>query len=625
MLGARKRALFLPSLPPKIQIMDPRYIRNFCIIAHIDHGKSTLADRLLELTGALSQREMQSQVLDSMDLERERGITIKAKSIRLHYKAKDGHEYRLNLIDTPGHVDFSYEVSRALSACEGALLVVDASQGVEAQTVANAFLASKHNLEIIPVINKIDLPAARIDFAKEQIESVLAIPADDALPISAKSGLGVEDVLEAIVRLVPPPKGSADSPLRALIFDSWFDSYRGAVVLARVMEGRITPNMKIRLSSNNEVYEVETLGVLTPKPVALQELAAGDVGFIVANIKRVADARVGDTIVEDGHPAPPLEGFEAIKPMVFAGLFPVNASDYEMLRDALGKLQLNDAAFFYEPENSVALGFGFRCGFLGLLHMEIVQERLEREFNIGLITTAPSVAFVITTVTGDVIEVDNPTKFPSPSSIEKIEEPILTAMIITSEESVGGVLQLCEEKRGVQKKFEYLSPTRIMLTYELPLNEIVLDFYDRLKSVSRGYASLDYHLSGYRESDLVKLDVLVGGEPVDALTVICHRDQSYERGHDLVSRLRKLIPRQMFEIAIQAAIGSRIISRETISAIRKNVIAKCYGGDISRKRKLLEKQKEGKKRMKRVGRVDIPQEAFLAVLKVAGGSVDDEE
>jgi GTP-binding protein LepA len=604
--------------------MDPQYIRNFCIIAHIDHGKSTLADRLLELTGALTHREMQSQVLDSMDLERERGITIKAKSIRLHYKARDGHEYRLNLIDTPGHVDFSYEVSRALSACEGALLVVDASQGVEAQTVANAFLASKHNLEIIPVINKIDLPAARIDFAKEQIESVLAIPADDALPISAKSGQGVEEVLEAIVRLVPAPKGSADSPLRALIFDSWFDSYRGAVVLARVMEGRITPNMKIRLSSNNEVYEVETLGVLTPKPVALQELAAGDVGFIVANIKRVADARVGDTIVEDGRPAPPLEGFEAIKPMVFAGLFPVNASDYEMLRDALGKLQLNDAAFFYEPENSVALGFGFRCGFLGLLHMEIVQERLEREFNIGLITTAPSVQYRITTTANEIVEVDNPTKFPPPTSIQKIEEPILTGMIITSEESVGGVLQLCEEKRGVQKKFEYLSPTRIMLTYEMPLNEIVLDFYDRLKSVSRGYASLDYHLSGYRESDLVKLDVLVGGEPVDALTVICHRDQSYERGHDLVTRLRKLIPRQMFEIPIQAAIGSRIISRETISAIRKNVIAKCYGGDISRKRKLLEKQKEGKKRMKRVGRVDIPQEAFLAVLKVAGGANDEE-
>ncbi|MGD0426656.1 MAG: translation elongation factor 4 [Candidatus Acidiferrales bacterium] len=604
--------------------MDPQYIRNFCIIAHIDHGKSTLADRLLELTGALTQREMHSQVLDSMDLERERGITIKAKSIRLHYTARDGHEYRLNLIDTPGHVDFSYEVSRALSACEGALLVVDASQGVEAQTVANAFLASRHNLTIIPVINKIDLPAARVDYAKEQIENVLAIPADEALPISAKSGLGVEEVLEAIVRLVPAPQGSADAPLRALIFDSWFDSYRGAVVLVRMMEGRLAPHMKIRLTSSNEVYEVENLGVLTPKPVVLQELAAGDVGFIVANIKRVADARVGDTVVEDGHPAPPLPGFEAIKPMVFAGLFPVNASDYEMLRDALGKLQLNDAAFFYEPENSVALGFGFRCGFLGLLHMEIVQERLEREFNIGLITTAPSVQYRITTTANEVMEVDNPTKFPPPASIQKIEEPMLTAMIITSEESVGGVLQLCEEKRGTQKKFEYLSPTRIMLTYEMPLNEIVLDFYDRLKSVSRGYASLDYHLSGYHESDLVKLDVLVGGEPVDALTVICHRDQSYERGRDLVSRLRKLIPRQMFEIAIQAAIGSRVIARETISPIRKNVIAKCYGGDISRKRKLLEKQKEGKKRMKRVGRVDIPQEAFLAVLKVSGGAADEE-
>ena len=604
--------------------MDPQYIRNFCIIAHIDHGKSTLADRLLELTGALSQREMHSQVLDSMDLERERAITIKAKSIRLHYTARDGHEYRLNLIDTPGHVDFSYEVSRALSACEGALLVVDASQGVEAQTVANAFLASRHNLTIIPVINKIDLPAARVDFAKEQIENVLAIPADEALPISAKSGLGVEEVLEAVVRLVPAPVGSAEAPLRALIFDSWFDSYRGAVVLVRVMEGRIAPHMKIRLTSSNETYEVENLGVLTPKPVVLEELSAGDVGFIIANIKRVADARVGDTVVEDGHPAPPLPGFEAIKPMVFAGLFPVNASDYEMLRDALGKLQLNDAAFFYEPENSVALGFGFRCGFLGLLHMEIVQERLEREFNIGLITTAPSVQYRITTTANEVMEVDNPTKFPPPASIQKIEEPMLTAMIITSEESVGGVLQLCEEKRGVQKKFEYLSPTRIMLTYEMPLNEIVLDFYDRLKSVSRGYASLDYHLSGYRESDLVKLDVLVGGEAVDALTVICHREQSYERGRELVTRLRKLIPRQMFEIAVQAAIGSRVIARETISAIRKNVIAKCYGGDISRKRKLLEKQKEGKKRMKRVGRVDIPQEAFLAVLKVAGGSVDEE-
>jgi GTP-binding protein LepA len=604
--------------------MDPQYIRNFCIIAHIDHGKSTLADRLLELTGALTQREMTAQVLDSMDLERERGITIKAKSIRLHYNAKDGHEYRLNLIDTPGHVDFSYEVSRALSACEGALLVVDASQGVEAQTVANAFLASRHNLTIIPVINKIDLPAARPDHVKEQIENVLAIPADDALAISAKSGIGVDDVLEAIVRLVPPPKGSADAPLRALIFDSWFDSYRGAVVLVRVMEGRLTRHIKIRLAASDDVYEVEDLGVLTPKPIVLDELSAGDVGFIIANIKRVADARVGDTVTEASRPAPPLPGFEAIKPMVFAGLFPVNASDYEMLRDALGKLQLNDAAFFYEPENSVALGFGFRCGFLGLLHMEIVQERLEREFGIDLITTAPSVQYRITTKANETMEVDNPTKFPPPGSIEKIEEPILMAMIITSEESVGGVLSLCEEKRGVQKKFEYLSPTRIMLTYEMPLNEIVLDFYDRLKSVSRGYASLDYHLSGYRESDLVKLDVLVGGEPVDALTIICHRDQSYERGRELVTRLRKLIPRQMFEIAVQAAIGSHVIARETISAIRKNVIAKCYGGDISRKRKLLEKQKEGKKRMKRVGRVDIPQEAFLAVLKVTSSSSDDE-
>ena len=605
------------------KFMDPHFIRNFCIIAHIDHGKSTLADRLLELTGALSQREMQAQVLDSMDLERERGITIKAKSIRLHYAAPDGHEYRLNLIDTPGHVDFSYEVSRALSACEGALLVVDASQGVEAQTVANTFLASRHNLTILPVINKIDLPAARPDHVKEQIENVLAIPAEDALLISAKSGIGVESVLEAIVKHVPAPKGDANNPLQALIFDSWFDPFRGAVILVRVMEGRIAPRMKIRLCASNEIYEVEDLGVLTPKAVVLDELAAGDVGFVIANIKRVADARVGDTVIEADRPAAALPGFEAIKPMVFAGLYPVNASDYELLRDALGKLQLNDAAFFYEPENSVALGFGFRCGFLGLLHMEIAQERLEREFNIDLITTAPSVEYRITTISDEVLEVDSPAKFPPPSSIKAIEEPILTAMIITSDESIGGVLALCEEKRGVQKKFEYLSPTRVMLTYEMPLNEIVLDFYDRLKSVSRGYASLDYHLSGYRESDLVKLDVLVGGELVDALTIVCHRDQSYERGRDLVSRLRKLIPRQQFEVPLQAAIGSRVIARETISAIRKNVLAKCYGGDITRKRKLLEKQKEGKKRMKRVGRVDIPQEAFLSVLKVASSAEEE--
>ena len=600
--------------------MDPRLIRNFCIIAHIDHGKSTLADRLLELTGALTQREMTAQVLDSMDLERERGITIKAKSIRLNYSAKNGRTYQLNLIDTPGHVDFSYEVSRALSACEGALLVVDASQGVEAQTVANAFLAARHNLTIIPVINKIDLPAAQPDVVKEQIESVLAIPASDALAISAKSGLGVEKVLEAIVERVPPPIGSYEAPLRALIFDSWFDSFRGAVVLVRVMEGRVTRHTKIRLCANNEIFEVENLGALTPKPIVLEELAAGDVGFIIANIKRVADARVGDTIVEADRPAAPLPGFEAIKPMVFAGLYPVLANDYEPLRDALGKLQLNDAAFFYEPENSAALGFGFRCGFLGLLHMEIVQERLEREFGLNLITTAPSVQYRITTTAGDVIEVDNPTKFPPPNEIDRIEEPMITAMIITSEESVGAILHLCEEKRGTQKNFEYLSPTRVMLTYLLPLNEIVLDFYDRLKGSSRGYASLDYHLSGYHEADLVKLDVLVGGEPVDALTVVCHREQSYERGKDLVTRLRKLIPRQMFEVPIQAAIGSRVIARETVAPMRKNVIAKCYGGDITRKRKLLEKQKEGKKRMKRVGRVDIPQEAFLAVLKVASTS-----
>jgi len=603
--------------------MDPKFIRNFCIIAHIDHGKSTLADRLLEMTGALTQREMHEQVLDSMDLERERGITIKAKSIRLHYKAKDGNTYRLNLIDTPGHVDFSYEVSRALSACEGALLVVDASQGVEAQTVANTFLASNHNLTIIPVINKIDLPAAQPDFAKEQIETVLAIPAEDALLISAKSGIGVEDVLEAIVARVPTPKGSAENPLQALIFDSWFDIYRGAVVLVRVMEGRIKNHMKIKLVAGDDTYEVEQLGTLTPKPVALEELEAGDVGFIVANIKRVADARMGDTVVEVARPAPALPGFEAIKPMVFAGLFPVLADDYEPLRDALGKLQLNDAAFFYEPENSVALGFGFRCGFLGLLHMEIVQERLEREFGLNLITTAPSVRYRITRVTGEVTEVDSPAKFPNPSDIEKIEEPIIKAMIITNEDSVGGILQLCQEKRGTQKNFEYLSPTRVMLTYELPLNEIVLDFYDRLKSVSRGYASLDYHLAGYSESDLIKLDVLVAGEPVDALALIIHREFAAERGRDLVTRLRKLIPRQMFEVPIQAAIGSRVIARETVAAIRKNVLAKCYGGDISRKRKLLEKQKEGKRRMKRVGQVDIPQEAFLAVLKVASSSDDE--
>ena len=596
---------------------EARYIRNFSIVAHIDHGKSTLADRLLEITGALSKREMADQVLDSMDLERERGITIKAHAVRLQYRARDGHDYQLNLIDTPGHVDFSYEVSRSLSACEGALLVIDASQGVEAQTLANAQLALNNKLAIVPVINKIDLPGAEIEATKEQIEHALTIDASEALMISAKSGTGVKDVLEAVVQRIPPPTGSPESPLQALIFDSWFDSYRGVVVLARVVQGTLKVGMRIRLWSNNQVYNVEELGVLTPKPVRVNEIAAGEVGFMVANIKRVQDTRVGDTITDDARPAAEqLPGFEEIKPMVFAGLYPVDASDYELLRDALDKLRLNDSSFFYEPENSLALGFGFRSGFLGLLHMEIVQERLEREFNLDLITTAPGVRFRVTTKGGTVISVESPSKFPAPGDIAKIEEPIITVLIFTLGEYLGGILALLEEKRGVQKGFEYVSTKRVLLTYELPLNEIVLDFYDRLKSVSRGYASLDYHFSGYWESDLAKVDLLVAGEPVDALSFICHREHAFARGRSLCEKMRKLIPRQMFEVAIQASIGAKIIARENVPPIRKNVIAKCYGGDISRKRKLLEKQKAGKRRMKRVGRVDIPQEAFLAVLKV---------
>jgi GTP-binding protein LepA len=594
-----------------------RYVRNFSIVAHIDHGKSTLADRLLELTGALTKREMADQVLDSMDLERERGITIKAHAVRLTYRARDGNEYQLNLIDTPGHVDFSYEVSRSLSACEGALLVIDASQGVEAQTLANAQLAMNNKLAIVPVINKIDLPGADVQATKQQIEHALALDPGEALLISAKQGLGIEEVLEAVIARIPAPKGLPEAPLRALIFDSWFDPYRGVVVLIRVVEGTVTIGTRVRLWSNNQVYTVEDLGVMTPKPVRVENLRAGDVGFMIANIKRIADTRIGDTITDDARPAvAPLPGFEEIKPMVFAGLYPVDASSYEPLRDALDKLRLNDSSFFSEPESSEALGFGFRCGFLGLLHMEIVQERLEREFNLALVTTAPSVRYRVTTRAGEVLDVHTPNKFPPAGDIEKVEEPVITAQIFTQDEYLGGILKLLEEKRGVQRGFEYVSLKRVLLTYDLPLNEIVLDFYDRLKSVSRGYASLDYHFAGFWESDLVKVDLLVAAEPVDALSFICHREHAQARGRSLCDRMRKLIPRQLFEVAIQASIGSRIIARENVPPMRKNVLAKCYGGDVTRKRKLLEKQKEGKKRMKRVGRVDIPQEAFLAVLKV---------
>ncbi|HEY1897960.1 MAG TPA: translation elongation factor 4 [Terracidiphilus sp.] len=597
--------------------MDARFLRNFAIIAHIDHGKSTLSDRLLELTGSVTGREMQAQILDDMDLERERGITIKAHAVRMMYKAKDGNTYQLNLIDTPGHVDFSYEVSRALSSCEGALLVVDASQGVEAQTLANAYLAIHHGLEVIPVINKIDLPSADILRTQEAIEKAVGLDATDAIPVSAKTGQGVEDVLEAIVHRLPPPTGDPEAPLQALIFDSWFDAYRGVIVLVRVMQGVLRKGQRIRLMSNSKAFEIESMGVLMPKPVEIAELRAGEVGFFAATIKNVGDTKIGDTVTDDGRPAAAaLPGFEDIKPMVFSGLYTVDSHEHTLLRDALEKLRLNDSSFFFEPESSAALGFGFRCGFLGLLHMEIIQERLEREYELDLITTAPGVRYHINLTDGAEIEVDNPSRWPEPQSIEKIREPIITANILTNEEYVGGIFKLVEEKRGRQINFEYVTPTRVMLTYELPLNEIVLDFYDRLKSISRGYASLDYQLAGEWVSPMVKLDILVSGEPVDALSIIVHKDFAYERGKLLVSKMRELIPRQQFEVAIQAAIGAKIVARETVSPLRKNVLAKCYGGDISRKRKLLEKQKEGKKRMKRIGKVDIPQEAFLAVLRV---------
>jgi GTP-binding protein LepA len=597
--------------------MDPRNIRNFAVIAHIDHGKSTLADRFLEMTGALQAREMEAQVLDSMDLERERGITIKAHAVRLTYTADDGQVYVLNLIDTPGHVDFSYEVTRSLAACEGALLLVDASQGVEAQTLANAYLAVENNLEVIPVINKIDLPGAQPDEAKRQIEDIIGLDASDAILASAKEGTGVHEILEAIVKRLPPPTGTPDAPLKALIFDSWYDAYRGVIILTRVLDGVIKPGLKIKLMAKGQEFEVEQVGTFSPKPTVATELGVGEVGFVFAAIKTVSDAQIGDTITEVARPtAEAFPGFKVSKPMVFAGLYPVEGSEYAQLREALEKLRLNDASFFFEPETSAALGFGFRCGFLGLLHMEIVQERLEREFNQDLVTTAPGVLYRVTTTDGAVQEIDSPAKLPDTGRIVKFEEPIITAMILTPSEHVGGILSLCQDKRGIQKGIEYLSSDRVLVTYELPFNEVVLDFYDRLKTMSRGYASLDYHVTGYWESPLVKLDILVNEEPVDALSTIVHRDSAYTRGRALAAKMRELIPRQMFEVAIQAAVGSRIIARESVKALRKNVLAKCYGGDISRKRKLLEKQKEGKKRMKRVGRVEIPQEAFLAVLKV---------
>ncbi|MGC8740010.1 MAG: translation elongation factor 4 [Candidatus Sumerlaeaceae bacterium] len=597
--------------------MELKNIRNFCIIAHIDHGKSTLADRLIERTQVVSSREMRDQILDSMDLERERGITIKAQAVRLPYRAKNGQLYELNLIDTPGHVDFTYEVSRSLAACEGALLVVDAAQGVEAQTLANVYLAIEQNLEIIPVINKIDLPGADPEAVRRQIEHIVGIDASQAILASAKLGIGTDEILEAVVERIPPPQGDPNAPLRALIFDSKYDSFRGVVTYVRVVDGVLKKGERIRVMSTQADYEVDEVGYFSPKMVETDSLGAGEVGYVIASIKDVASVRVGDTITHDKRPATtPLPGYKPARPVVFAGLYPINSEDYDDLKDAIEKLRLNDSSFFYEPETSAALGFGFRCGFLGLLHMEIVQERLEREFNLNLITTAPNVVYRVTKRNGEVLFVDNPTKMPSPGEIEVIEEPFIIARIITPPQYLGNLIQLLQQKRGVQRQMHYITENRVLLEYELPLGEVILDFYDKLKSLSQGYASFDYELAEYRPADMVKLDILINGEIVDALSTIVHREQAYYRGRALVEKLKELVPRQLFEVAIQAAIGGKVLARETVKALRKNVTAKCYGGDITRKRKLLEKQKEGKKRMKQLGRVEIPQEAFMAVLKV---------
>lgn len=597
--------------------MDQNKIRNFSIIAHIDHGKSTLADRLIEYTGTLTKREMEAQILDSMDLERERGITIKAQAVRSSYQAKNGEEYMLNFIDTPGHVDFTYEVSRALAACEGALLVIDATQGIEAQTLANVYLALDNDLEIIPVINKVDLPSADPDRVKHEIEEVIGIDASEAVLTSAKTGLGIEDVLEAIVAKVPAPSGISDSPLKALVFDSKFDAYKGVVLYVRVIDGRIKPGMKIKMMATNAEFEVTEVGVFKPNLVNVDSLEVGQVGFFAAAIKNVKDARVGDTVTDANNPASEaLPGYRKATPMVFCGLYPVENSDYDNLRDALEKLQLNDASLVFEPETSVALGFGFRCGFLGLLHMDVIKERLEREYNLTLITTAPNVIYQVFRTNGDVEVVDNPSNFPDPTVIDHVEEPYVNATIIVPKDYVGAVMELSQEKRGEYENMTYLDETRVMIHYALPLSEIIYDYFDRLKSVTRGYASLDYELAGYRASSLVKVDILLNGEPVDALSAIVHREKAVSRGRQLVEKLRSLIPRQMFEIPVQAAIGNKVIARENVRAMRKDVLAKCYGGDISRKRKLLEKQKEGKKRMKQVGSVELPQEAFMAILKM---------